>query len=731
LQTGLLRRSPSSTPSGLSRKAPGTLSAPGFEPHLAVSPFPSPSVATTSQYASGTSSHLRSSLASHQHSASGGVGGVSSPQAISGIAAVAPSQRGIFSDAGGAAESLGTVSSTPAARSPSGAITSGGDDGQADDGSGVTRDPLGRQLPAALPSYLKIPTLIPSTYASPPGSLASSPTRQGEMRSAWMDETLHAPTLAPVGAAAAVLNTEDVLFKPGSASKASSPERSSSPAGNGAAPGASDGMSTPAPADQIAAELTAASEVDLEPKDGSQALAAEGADDRPSRSHTPVDPEAEGEATRRERTPTPSSSGAPQALTPRAEPDEPNLDAGSRRRSGDFSDTPSSGSSTRRAGVKVFTGIESGVNTPAFPPIAGTGFGRHQDVPRVPVRGFDVPVQSPSVQEPPTPTRADTARPSDARPTPLTPTPAAPADGRYRPPTGPAMPVTVTWAGGGREVFVTGTFANEWRSKVPLKRSSRKDHSIVLHLEPGTHRLKFIVDDRWRVSRDLPTATDGSGNLVNYIEMAIPDDPDPTEQTHTAAEAAEKRRSGGALAGHGNTMDLREQARRAEAIRRGELEEVFGPNKGEPLRRDQLQQPRLTLDHAAAREEIWTQEIPAAVIAAQEAEEAYRDACEAAAASGRAAPGSKDGPPPPSLPTPPLLPRQLSTVLLNASPANPAVAQATGGTVDDLSLLPAPPNSAILHHLTASAIKNGCVAVGTTIRFKKKYVSTLLYTSSS
>lgn len=120
-----------------------------------------------------------------------------------------------------------------------------------------------------------------------------------------------------------------------------------------------------------------------------------------------------------------------------------------------------------------------------------------------------------------------------------------------------------------------------------------------------------------------------------------------------------------------------------------------------------------------AKEEVWTQEIPAAVIKAQQAEEAYRDACEASP--------SNAPPPPPSLPAPPLLPRQLSTVLLNASPANPAIAQATGGAVDDLSLLPAPPNSAILHHLTASAIKNGCVAVGTTIRFKKKYVSTLYY----
>jgi hypothetical protein len=38
-------------------------------------------------------------------------------------------------------------------------------------------------------------------------------------------------------------------------------------------------------------------------------------------------------------------------------------------------------------------------------------------------------------------------------------------------------------------------------------------------LPPGTYQLKFIVDDSWRCSKQIPTATDDDGTLVNWIEV--------------------------------------------------------------------------------------------------------------------------------------------------------------------------------------------------------------------
>ncbi|KDN37157.1 carbohydrate-binding module family 48 protein [Tilletiaria anomala UBC 951] len=299
---------------------------------------------------------------------------------------------------------------------------------------------------------------------------------------------------------------------------------------------------------------------------------------------------------------------------------------------------------------------------------------------------------------------------------------------------GPLMPIVITWRAGGKEVFVTGTFANEWRSKIPLRRSKR-DHTCILHLPPGTHRLKFIVDDRWRVSKDLPTASDGDGNLVNYVEIPNvgPAHPGPLsapgeEMLGDAMSATDRGDAAGAGAGissatgrmavsthrgktaldsHRSTIDLQEEARRAEILRRGDLDDVFAD---------------FDVSH---KQEAWTREIPESLVAAQEAEEAAQQR------------GSEDGRPEeasaknagdadglPRLPIPPTLPRQLEKVILNSSPATNALQ--AGGTVDDNSVLPAP-NHVVLNHLTASAIKSGVLAVGTTTRYKRKYVTTVFY----
>jgi 5'-AMP-activated protein kinase regulatory beta subunit len=44
----------------------------------------------------------------------------------------------------------------------------------------------------------------------------------------------------------------------------------------------------------------------------------------------------------------------------------------------------------------------------------------------------------------------------------------------------------------------------------------------VLRLPPGQYRLKFIVDDSWRCSKHISTATDDDGTLVNWIEVETP-----------------------------------------------------------------------------------------------------------------------------------------------------------------------------------------------------------------
>ena len=123
-----------------------------------------------------------------------------------------------------------------------------------------------------------------------------------------------------------------------------------------------------------------------------------------------------------------------------------------------------------------------------------------------------------------------------------------------------------------------------------------------------------------------------------------------------------------------------------------------------------------------------------------------------------------------SIPSPPTLPRHLEKVILNTLPKDVVYPASTGGGAskdtndahhgltpqqaaagggggggtgagaggtgqpnmtsegnagDDNSILPVP-NHVVLNHLTASAIKNGTLAVGTTTRYRKKYISTVL-----
>lgn len=81
--------------------------------------------------------------------------------------------------------------------------------------------------------------------------------------------------------------------------------------------------------------------------------------------------------------------------------------------------------------------------------------------------------------------------------------------------------VPIQWTGGGRTVYVTGNFADNWRGRIKLRKSTH-DFNTVLRLAPGQYRLKFLVDDSWRCSKLMATATDNDGTLVNYIEVEAP-----------------------------------------------------------------------------------------------------------------------------------------------------------------------------------------------------------------
>ncbi|KAG5356609.1 SNF1 protein kinase subunit beta-3 [Yarrowia sp. C11] len=93
------------------------------------------------------------------------------------------------------------------------------------------------------------------------------------------------------------------------------------------------------------------------------------------------------------------------------------------------------------------------------------------------------------------------------------------------------IPLVIKWTQGGSKVYVTGTFTG-WRKMVALTPDPNKKgvFATTLHLPPGTHRLRFVVDNELRCSDYLPTATDSMGNLLNYVEVGLSDDEERADQ---------------------------------------------------------------------------------------------------------------------------------------------------------------------------------------------------------
>ncbi|TPX51195.1 hypothetical protein SeMB42_g01981 [Synchytrium endobioticum] len=224
-----------------------------------------------------------------------------------------------------------------------------------------------------------------------------------------------------------------------------------------------------------------------------------------------------------------------------------------------------------------------------------------------------------------------------------------------------AIPIMINWNGGGRTVYITGTF-NNWKQKIRMFKSNA-DFTTVIDMPPGTHRLKFIVDDEWKCSEDLPVASDADGNLVNFLDV--------------------------------EDEDGRHQNDGLDSLAGDEAPPPLSPLSNSP-------------------ESTYSCEIPA-----------YLTRPSSHPGLGAAPGGSRTqvavvapAPAPETLPTepPPGLPPHLERVLLNS------------GTLEheDASILPLP-DHVTLNHLYALSIRDGVMAVATTARYRRKYVTIVLY----
>lgn len=291
------------------------------------------------------------------------------------------------------------------------------------------------------------------------------------------------------------------------------------------------------------------------------------------------------------------------------------------------------------------------------------------------------------------------------------------------------IPTTIVWKSGGNDVFLAGTFHRlEWRARERMYFDpSTSTHVATINIPPGTYRIKFIVDDAWRCSPDLPTAADDkTGNLVNYIDVEDPltlvgQGGDETQGQNTKVMKANLRRTyhprrggGGGGGGGGEKNPTNQQVAitsRSPTSGRAYHPPLLPPSDsfwGEDTSRPPQVQassggdgpsasPTLTPFHSGSggwehgRDgviERWTDVIPEPLIAAAQQEEAYIQALNAAREVRRGGAGTRGGGTVgslgmgvPSIPMAPRLPRHLDKVILNAKSGNTNITSNGWGAV--------------------------------------------------
>jgi len=217
--------------------------------------------------------------------------------------------------------------------------------------------------------------------------------------------------------------------------------------------------------------------------------------------------------------------------------------------------------------------------------------------------------------------------------------------------------------------------------------TSKDGVSAIIQLPPGTHHVKFIVDGEMRTSDDLPTAVDYANILVNYLEVSA-DDISPEEPTRDD-HILDSNQPPGAYP---------------------PLALSAAPNPEAPVQGTNAAQNTTQPAKAAAQAppappappRKYTTEIPKYLLDYDQPE----DTPEYLRAAGWIS----------NLPLPPSLPMFLSKVILNG----------TTPMKDDSSVLNIP-NHVVLNHLATSSIKNNVLAISATTRYKRKYVTTILY----
>ncbi|KAF5382651.1 hypothetical protein D9615_002706 [Tricholomella constricta] len=233
------------------------------------------------------------------------------------------------------------------------------------------------------------------------------------------------------------------------------------------------------------------------------------------------------------------------------------------------------------------------------------------------------------------------------------------------PPVPEPVPVIITWRGGGKSVFLARAGDDDWKGRLAMTQESPTSsvYHATVSLPPGTHHIRFLIDDLWRVADDLPTAVDDQGSLANYVAVPItysPPAPINVPASPPATSALSKPKPGQSFWSAASSTDDESQ---------DAAETPSSP-----------QQPSQAKQHSHHHHHhhhvpCWTTVLPPELIEAAREEEAYLAASEPQQGQGHHR--VQGFVPAPNIPPAPGLPRHLDKLILNSR----AVTGGAGGAV--------------------------------------------------
>jgi len=76
------------------------------------------------------------------------------------------------------------------------------------------------------------------------------------------------------------------------------------------------------------------------------------------------------------------------------------------------------------------------------------------------------------------------------------------------------------WKEGGNDIKIAGSFLENWQKQEPMKKNLATNfYEFELDIPKGIHQFKFIIENKWKCSKDYKISKDKSDNYNNEIDL--------------------------------------------------------------------------------------------------------------------------------------------------------------------------------------------------------------------